>query len=156
MEKSLRLDRDDFLNILNSVGFEQMIPVTVTGTSMTPFLLHGLSRVYIEKRERYFPKRGDILFYKRADGKLVLHRVYRVKNGVITTNGDAQNWTETISESDILAQVVLIQRKKKIISADAPFYRVLTAVWKLLKPIRPFCLKLLSAVSRIKKFFKNL
>lgn len=67
--------------------------LTVTGRSMAPFLRPIEDRVYIAPLAGK-PLRGDVLFAECGEGKLVLHRVYRVGDGEFWLNGDAQNYVE--------------------------------------------------------------
>ena len=63
-----------------------LLPLLVTGTSMTPFLRHRRDTVYIRGiRHCTQPRQGDILLFYRADNKtLILHRIcrrYRFRSG---------------------------------------------------------------------------
>ena len=67
----------------------QPCPVVITGSSMTPFLVPGRDRVFLRPAPPAL-RRGDIAFYERAPGRLVLHRVYRASPQGYYFVGDAQ------------------------------------------------------------------
>ena len=51
-------------------------PLVISGSSMTPFLVHGRDTVFLSKP--VFPlKRGDMVLYRRDTGAYILHQVYR-------------------------------------------------------------------------------
>ena len=141
-----------FREIWDSVEDGGIRELTVTGTSMTPLLLDSVSRVYIEKCAGDAVEKGDIVFFSRSDGGLVLHRVVRVQEGSrLTVNGDAQTWSETIDRGQVLARVVKIRRKKRTFSVRNLFYRAYRSLWMLAMPIRPRLLSLYRLPARIKR-----
>jgi uncharacterized protein (UPF0248 family) len=127
-----------------------VLPLTVTGLSMTPFLLHKISVVYLKKERGYLPRKGDIVFFARQDLAVVLHRVVGIrKDGTLIIKGDAQRWREEIRPEQILAHVTRICRSKKVFSADHKGYRFLVALWRpfrLLHPPMAYCLNFLSRI----------
>ena len=132
------VDRMDFMKIIAATEDHSVIPLLVTGGSMTPFLLDRRSVVYLEKDSGYEPKRGDIVMFMRPDGTWILHRISRLlPNGELLINGDAQSWTETIIPAQIAARVVRIRRRKRVFSVTNPVYRFLVWVWIPLRPIHP-------------------
>lgn len=97
----------------------QPISITVTGTSMQSFLRHGLDRVFLEPCDPAKIARGDIVMYCRDSGQWVLHRVYRVADGVLTMIGDAQ-WLleEGIRQDQIIGKATHALRRGKVISCE--------------------------------------
>ena len=59
------------------------------GTSMLPLIRQGIDSVALRQLDRP-PRKYDILFYKRADGSFVLHRVKAVTPTGLTIWGDNQ------------------------------------------------------------------
>ncbi len=126
------------------------MPLVVTGNSMNPFLKDGKDVVWLEKcRESDF-KRGKILLFRRSGGKIVLHRVLKVKpDGTLIMNGDAQFWCEDIKKEQALAAVTHIEVNGKKISCNSLAYRFRTAVWQCLKPLRPLIFRVYRKLKRI-------
>lgn len=90
-----------------------ILPLTVSGGSMLPFLAPGRDTVYLKSPDREL-KRGDIVFYQRPSGQYILHRLYRIENGLCWFAGDAQDEVEgPLSEQCIFACVTYAVRKGK-------------------------------------------
>ena len=74
--KDRTVDRDKILTVLQdefAAGCE--VALTVTGSSMEPLLRHLRDQVILMPPEKYVPKTGDIVFFRREDGAWVLHRI---------------------------------------------------------------------------------
>ena len=68
----------------------KIIQIKPQGYSMYPLLLPGRDEVQIEKTDITKAKRGDVLLYRRQEGILVLHRVYRRTKDGLYMVGDNQ------------------------------------------------------------------
>lgn len=138
------MDRYAMLDMFRSAEEGSILPLTVTGLSMTPFLFHKISIVYLEKNSAYVPRKGDIVFFARKDSSLVLHRIVGIRrDGTLVIKGDSQRWREEIAPEQILARVIRIRRRWKTFSADHRGYRLLVALWRpfrLLHPPMAYCL----------------
>ncbi len=80
---------------------QNLVPLLVTGTSMTPFLRDRRDVVYLQDARRFPAKIGDIILFRRPGGKaLVLHRIVGLnRDGSYTVNGDAQIWCKGVAAS---------------------------------------------------------
>ena len=72
----------------------KIIQIKPQGYSMYPLLLPGRDEVQIEKTDITKVKRGDVLLYRRQEGILVLHRVYRRTKDGLYMVGDNQTEIE--------------------------------------------------------------
>lgn len=121
-------------------------PLRVMGYSMNPTLGNARDIVWLVSPAERPPKKGEIVFFVRPDGRGVLHRLIRVlPDGRYLINGDAQSWTETILPEQVIAVVSRFRHKNRPISCDGRFYRMYVGIWELLRPVRP----IISAVMRI-------
>lgn len=147
---SKELSRFAMLNILHQAQEHTLIPLLVTSMSMLPFLFHKRSVVFLEKDSAYVPKKGDIVFFLRADTTPILHRIVKVKkDGTLVIKGDAQRWREEIQPYQILAHVTYIQRKRRRFSVRNKFYRLMVGLWmpfRLIHPPVAYCIHLLNRV----------
>lgn len=85
------------------------------GTSMLPTIRQGLDEVTVEKLTGK-PKRLDILFYLRANGQFVLHRLQKIKKGSYVIRGDHQfEYEYGITDQNIIGVVTEIHRDGKTI-----------------------------------------
>lgn len=117
--------------------------LVVTGTSMTPTLYSNRDCVVLTSPKDKKPKKYDIVFFKRTDGKVVLHRIIKInKNGDFVINGDSQDWTEIIKPSQIIAVVSQYERNGKIVKCNGFAFRFRAGMWSLTRNIRPNIFKL--------------
>ena len=129
---------EEYRRILAEEPQVAALPLIVSGSSMTPFLVGGRDTVYLSRLERPV-RRGDILLYQRDSGQYVLHRVWKVeKNGTFTMVGDAQTELEPgIREDQIIAIVTLVLRREKPIAPGDFWWEFFAKVWIRMVPLRP-------------------
>lgn len=106
-----------------------VLPLTVSGVSMLPFLAPGRDTVYIKKIDRAL-KRGDIVFYQRPDGRYILHRLYRSENEECWFVGDAQDDVEgPLPEECAFAYVESVRRKGKSEKPGTFWWNFFAGAW---------------------------
>ncbi len=150
----------------------QEVVLTVTGSSMRPFLRHGRDRVVLVKpADPAALQAGDVPLYRRHSGQFVLHRIverddghsrYRwldreeypsacVGGGVrYTLLGDAQTNPEPgIRPQQVVAVAKGFWIKNKYVPCDMPCYRRRSRRWHRLLPIRRQLMWLVNLPSRI-------
>lgn len=111
------------------------------GMSMFPFLVSDRDSVILEKVEGNL-KPLDIVLFRRKNGTYILHRIIKCKNSSFDIVGD----NETLIEQDVtLDQIVAkashLIRNGKNISCENKSYRLLSRLWLLLLPLRPWIVK---------------
>ncbi len=118
-----------------------VFPLTVSGGSMEPFLASGRDTVYVSAPT--FPlKKGSIAFFRRSNGKIVMHRVLKVSGDNYYFVGDAQTDIEgPIPKSAVFGEVLKITRKGKTVSGGATWF-FFEKIWIRMIPLRPLCFKL--------------
>lgn len=127
----------------------QTVPLTVTGSSMFPFLFHGRDTVYLRKLQQA-PRVGDVVFYRRSSGQYILHRIV-AQGETYTLLGDRQVRTEPgIAREQILAVAVAIRRKGKVLEPKHLLWRFFRGPWQWLRPLRPWLIKAYCLVSGAK------
>ena len=99
---SLAASEPIFRAIIEGGGVFTLLP---QGVSMLPTILPGKDKVSIVKLEGR-AERFDILFYKRADGHFVLHRVVALEENGYTLCGDGQVDFEYGVTQDMIIGVV--------------------------------------------------
>lgn len=118
----------------------ETVPLTVTGSSMYPFLAHGRDTVYL-KKFRTEPRVGDLVFYRRSAGHYILHRIVAAGD-TYTLLGDRQSQPEPgIRREQILAQAVAVRRNGKLLEPDHPIWRFFRGPWQWLRPLRPWLIR---------------
>ncbi len=136
---------EDLLKLLES-GVK--IPLVVTGRSMSPFLKHEKDTVWLVRTEQY--RRGQILFFRRQDGSLVLHRIRRIySDGTMLVNGDAQTWCEKVGHDQAAAVVCAVTRNGKTRKADCMIWKIRDLLWYPTRPIRPVIFRLYGGLVKL-------
>lgn len=126
------------------------VPLTITGSSMTPFLVHKRDTVYLSRIERPL-KRGDMVFYRRDSGSYILHRVYRAEE-TCTFVGDAQTALEPrIRPDQTLAMVTAVRRKGKLLKKGSFWWEFFEKVWIRMVPVRPLVMKGYTAIRKLSR-----
>ncbi len=119
----------------------QTVPLTISGGSMTPFLVHRRDTVYLAKPHRPL-KRGDMVLYRRETGAWVLHRIYRAGQ-TLTLVGDAQTQLEPgIRREQVAALVTAVRRKGRLLKQGSALWFFFETVWIRLVPLRPWLIRL--------------
>lgn len=121
---------------------------TVTGNSMWPFFSHRRDRVTLRKAEGSSLKKGDIVLLQAEHGYL-LHRITRLKNGMVQTTGDHNCYRDAfVPAGNVLGRVVCFTRKGKQISCSNLLYRLCSWLWQVSFPVRPVFLRLWLRIRR--------
>lgn len=121
------------LNELLSDGFE--IRIRVTGDSMSPFLQGG-EILTIKKVPPGSLRRGDLIFFRTAEGFPVLHRIIEKKREmdntyIFRTKGDAvSTMDEPVREHDILGKVCRVEKtnadcSEKHVDMELPVWKAM-------------------------------
>lgn len=147
---SRTLDAGSLIRVMET-EFQQGRPLslTVTGSSMEPFLRHLRDQVVLVPPEKRKPRPGEIIFFRRDSGACVLHRILKKDGHSYLVCGDAQTWTEMVREEQILAVTEALVRKGRMISCGSRGYRFWVRLWMALRPLRKGIFALGAQVKRV-------
>lgn len=153
MEHNVKVVEPEVLipSLLDLLEETETVPLVISGSSMTPFLVHGRDTVYLSKVTQPL-KRGDMILYQRRSGGYILHRIFRVDAESYTLVGDAQTLLEPgICPDQVLAIVTAVRRKGKLLRKGSFGWDFFEKVWIRMVPLRPAVRRMYSGV---KKLFK--
>ena len=140
---SAKVLMEDYRRLLQEDEIEAL-PLIVTGSSMTPFLIDQRDKVYLKKINCPVCK-GDIVLYQRDNGIYILHRVYEVKDSLYTMIGDGQDVLEYgIRQDQLVAVVSFCVRKDKRLQPGDFWWEFFARVWISQISLRKPVLKLVS------------
>lgn len=133
-----RLDTYEYVSALKELVNEgKELSIQISGGSMFPFLWDERDSVCFKAPDRDL-RVGDIVFFQRADGQYILHRICRIENGNYYIIGDAQQTVEgPILREQIFALVTEAKRNGKILSPGKLKWDFFEKVWLRLIPLRP-------------------
>lgn len=154
MEHRLKIVSPDVIMepLLNLLDEVEAVPLVISGSSMTPFLVHGRDIVYLTKVDGPL-KKGAMVLYQRCNGAYILHRVLTADRDSYTMVGDAQTRPEPgIRAEQIRAVVTAVRRKDKLLQKGGFWWDFFEKVWIRMVPMRPL---IRNTYSLIKKLFCN-
>lgn len=148
-KKKLLLDEEElYAEIVPLLDEGASVPLTVSGGSMAPFLGDRRDTVILTKPA--FPlKKGDIAFFRRENGKAVMHRIKKVTSDGYYFLGDAQTEVEgPVSKDRIFASVNTVIRKGKTLKKGDLLFDLFRILWIRVPFERKAVLRLISARNR--------
>lgn len=115
---------------------------TVHGTSMEPLFKNGKTAVRIIKPHRNL-KKQDIVFYRRANGDFILHRIVGKKEKGFICRGDNQLENEyPVTPDSIIGLVTHYnsgKKERKVNRFKQKFYALIWVNCKILRKIKWKC-----------------
>lgn len=150
MEPKLKVVAPEVLmeDLLKTMEETQTVPLVISGSSMTPFLVHGRDTVYLSKIQRPL-KKGDMILYRRDSGAYILHRICDLDGETYTLVGDAQTQREPgIRREQVLALVTAVRRKGRLLQPGSFWWEFFEKIWLRLIPLRPVIVRIYAAVRR--------
>ena len=132
------VDTAEYVGVLRGLVEEgHEVSMLVSGSSMSPFLIHLRDTIYFKQPDRPL-RAGDIVFYQRDSGQYVMHRILRVRGDVYDIVGDAQVLVERgVRRDQIFAIITRVKRKGKFIAPGDFWWTFFARVWTKLIPLRP-------------------
>ena len=113
------------------------VPVTVAGTSMTPFFDPG-DTVFLDLPDRPVEV-GDVILFARFGTTYVLHRVVGIfPDGSLELLGDAQIRSERVAPEQTCAIVTGLRRGKKLYDERSLRWRFFRGPWRHIRRLRPY------------------
>lgn len=124
-----------------SLNEGKSIKIAVVGNSMYPFLRNKVDSVELYKEDYINIKINDIVVARKGT-KYILHRVYKKNKDSFVTLGDGNLTTDGIhSKDNLICKASAIYRKDKRISCSSFLFKLLSVLWKILKPFRKYIFK---------------
>ena len=126
------------------------IRLTVTGNSMYPMLRGGRDSVILTAPLPDTLKKYAIPFYRRDNGQYILHRIIRIKNGLMSVSGDNQTCVEyPVGQHQVIAVVKGFYRGNRYIPCNNSLYRFYAWVWANGMPARKPMMRAYLGIARM-------
>lgn len=123
------------------------VPITIAGTSMTPFLDPG-DTVFLDLPAKPI-ETGDVILFRRLGQQYVLHRVVGIfPDGTLELLGDAQIRSERVHPDHVCAVATGARHGKKLLDEHSLRWRFFRDIWIHVRRIRPW-------VNRIRNCIKK-
>lgn len=119
--------------IISAIERGQSIRMTVSGSSMTPFIYNG-DEVEIVPLKSVI-KKGDIVLTKSSGGYYVIHRIIKIKKDLFYLRGDAQDYTEKFYDyKNIIGKVSISVHNGSERNHSKEFWKFAGFVWIFISP----------------------
>ena len=113
------------------------------GTSMKPLLKNGENKITLIKPTKD-PKKYDIIFYRRDDGRFILHRIVDIKDGCYVCRGDNQFQDEfPVTKDSIIAVLIEYTKNGKTKKIDSFSQKLYARFWVNTMTMRRFIYNLI-------------
>ncbi len=114
------------------------IQIYPQGYSMYPFIDPRRDEVVLAGIEEGSAlRRGDVVLYRRENGMLVLHRIYKIGQDGLYLLGDHQTAIEgPVRRGQVKGKMTGMVRDGRYMDVGNPGYRMLSVVWLWLRPAR--------------------
>lgn len=136
--KARYVDTQAYVSVMRDLVNEgKEVSMLVSGSSMSPFLIHYRDTIYFARPEREL-RAGDMVFYQRDDGQFIMHRIIRVRrDGCYDIVGDNQTEIERgVRRDQIFAIITRVKRKGKWIMPGDFWWVFFAHVWRRMIPVR--------------------
>lgn len=142
------VDTQEYVSVLKELVEEgHQVSLLISGSSMSPFLIHHRDTIYFKKPDREL-KVGDMVFYRRSNGKYVMHRIRRIRPEGFYMIGDAQTKIEgPLQREQIFGLVTAVERKGKLIRPGDFWWEFFARVWLRIIPLRGLINRIYKAIS---------
>lgn len=140
---NVAIDTREYVAVLKEMTEQgQEVAMTVSGTSMEPFLIHERDRIYFRRPDGPIQK-GDMVFFQRKTGAYVMHRVMKAREGQYYLAGDHQTFLEgPIEAQQIFAKVVSVERAGVWLTEKDALWKFYAGWWRRLFMVRKVVNKL--------------
>lgn len=128
-------------------GGQCLLPVT--GSSMLPALRQGRDTVVLRRPAAL--RKGDVVLYRRADGRFILHRIIRREGRGFFCCGDNQFTGEYVESGQILAAVTAVVRGERKRQSLRLGWRLWGWIWTALFPVRRPLIRLRRLLGKVKR-----
>ena len=119
----------------------ESVCLTITGQSMTPFLVHGRDQIRFQKPDRTL-QRGDMAFFRRATGEYIMHRICRSdEHGYFFLGDNQQSIEGPIPPEQVFGLIIQVCRKGRWIGPGDFWWDFFAGPWLTLLPCRPLLRK---------------
>lgn len=129
------------------------VQLPIAGYSMYPLLIPGRDEVILAPADHMPYRRGDVMLYRRDEGILVLHRIWkRTRDGYYMVGDNQKDIEGPLREDQLIGVMTGMIRGGRKITCGNMGYRVYSAVWLRLRPFRPLLSHIAAACRR---FLRN-
>ena len=129
--------------IRNLISEGKTVTITVKGNSMNPFMAHLRDQMTLGPWKEEDIRKGTVALVLDTNGNHLIHRIIKVEKDTVTLLGDGNLiQTETATKDNIIGIMYAIHRKGRTYTPQSLIWRLYSALWTILTPVRRYPLAL--------------
>ena len=130
-----------FPHIREEIRAGNSVRIRVKGNSMLPLIRPETDEIELSPLDKRTLRKGNIVLARSEDGRYLVHRIEKVKAGVVFIRGDGNTSArETCTVDNVFAQVTGIFRKDKKIGKNSCQWKFAQYGWPSSPLLRRICL----------------
>lgn len=159
MQKCISYKVEELVPVMLDLFAEgKKVIISATGNSMAPFIRNRRDSIVLAAYKGEKLGVGDIVFYKRKNGRYVLHRIVDiVSDKEFITLGDNQiKMEETVEIKQIVALPTAVIRGEREVSLTSNSYKLYKKLWSKKSVLRWICVKLFIFRIKLSRLIKKI
>lgn len=113
------------------------VNITVKGNSMNPFMVHLRDQMTLGPWKEEDLRKGTVALVRDTRGNHLIHRIIKVDGNTVTLLGDGNVvQTETATKDNVIGIMYSITRKGRIYTPRTLSWKIYSAIWMALQPVR--------------------
>lgn len=138
MPKTITIDKAILMEEIRQLISEgKTVTITVKGNSMNPFMVHLRDQMTLGPWKKDDIRKGTVALVRDTHGNHLIHRIIKVEQDKITLLGDGNvKMTETATWDNIIGIMYAISRKGRTYTPQSLCWRIYSAIWQFLTPVR--------------------
>jgi hypothetical protein len=144
MSKQIVINKEQmFEEISKLIAEGKTVTLLTKGYSMNPFLFHMRDQITLGPWTDSDIRRGTVAFVRDLRGNILIHRIIKREDNIITLEGDGNiGQTEKATLDGIAGIMHSVTRKNRIYTSKSLVWRTYSWIWMALRPLRLYPLVL--------------
>ena len=138
MSKTITIDKAMMMEEIRGLISEgKTVTITLKGNSMNPFIVHLRDQMTLGPWKDEDIRKGTVALVLDTRGNHVIHRIIEVHPDRVILLGDGNVLqTETATKDNIIGIMHALVRKGRTYTPSGLIWRIYSAVWMFLTPVR--------------------
>ena len=144
MTKTKTIDKAVMMEEIRQMISEgKTVTITLKGNSMNPFIVHLRDQMTLGPWKDEEIRKGTVALVKDIRGNYLIHRIIKREGNKVTLLGDGNvEQTETATLDNVIGIMQSLTRKGRTYTPKSLTWRLYSAVWMFLTPVRRYPLGL--------------
>lgn len=138
MTRTITIDKAIMMEEIRQLISEgKTVTITVKGNSMNPFVVHLRDQMTLGPWKQEDIRKGTVALVRDTRGNHLIHRIIEVRPDRVVLLGDGNvKLTETATWDNIIGIMYSITRKGRTYTPKSMIWRIYSAIWMFLTPVR--------------------